>query len=182
MAADVEKNKARSFVPSASKYTLALAHSTASFQVLIERVRSPAIVAREASGTPALEVSFQVHFGGNKLLCETFVARCRENPAAVLERSSIPSTSPMAIPDTQTAVFALEEVCDSGTQPGAAGASALRPSSERSVVPARPLKDIELPYKSYRVRPVRLLLLRQSALTVSPHAAHSFRRSARGTR
>ena len=100
---------------------------------------------------PALEVSFQVQFGSDKLMCDAFVARCRENPAAALDWGSISSTSPMAILDTQTAVFALEEVCDSGTQPGAA--SALRPSSERSVVPARPVKDIELPYKSYRVRP-----------------------------
>ena len=129
----------------------------ASCQVLIERVRSPILVARDASGKPALEIIFQVHFGGDKLLCEAFVARCRENPAAALEWSNIPSASPMAVPDMQTAVFALEEVCDSGTQPGtAAAASALRPSNERSVVPARPLKDIELPYKSYRVRPVRL--------------------------
>ena len=130
----------------------------ASRQVLIERVRSPVLVARDASGEPALEVSFQVHFGGDKLLCEAFVARCRENPAAALEWGSIPSALPMSVLDKKTAVFALEEVCDSDTRPGAAIATALRPSSERSVIPARPLKDIELPYKSYRVRPVLLPL------------------------
>ena len=116
-------------------------------------------MARDAPGEPALEVSFQIHFGGDLQLCKAFLARCRENPAAALKWGSIiPGTSPMAVPDTQSAIFTLEEVCDSGTQPGAAAASALRPSSERSVVPARPLTDIELPYKSYRVRPVRVPL------------------------
>ena len=116
-------------------------------------MRSPAVVARDAPGKAALEVSFQVHFGCDKLLCEQFVARCRENPAAVLEGGSIPSTSPMAAPDAQSATFALEEVTELGEQSGgAAAASAQRSSSSRSVVPARPVKDMELPYKSYRVR------------------------------
>ena len=154
----------------------------AACQVLIERVRSPILVARETCGKPALEVSFQVHFGGDKLMCEAFVARCRENPAAALDWGSIPSILPMAVPDTQTAVFALEDVCDSGTQPGAAAASALRPSSERSVVPARPVKDIELPYKSYRVRPARKRRTRRAVSDSSTTAAHSFRRAARGAR
>jgi hypothetical protein len=120
---------------------------------MIERVRSPAVVARETPTQPALEVSFQVHFDGDKLLCEQFVARCRENAALVFEQGGIASTSPMAAPDRQTATFALEEVKASGEPPASAGsAAAQRPSSERSVVPARPLKDMELPYKSYRVR------------------------------
>lgn len=131
-------------------------HASLTLQVLIERVRSPAAVARDAPGLPALEVSFQVHFGSRKQLCKEFVARCSQNLAAVFEQSGAAVTSPMGIPDAQTATFALEEVTDSGERPGSSGdaafANAQRPSSERSVVPARPLKDMELPYKSYRVR------------------------------
>lgn len=137
-----------------SSCSLACTDACAPSQVLIERVRSPAVVARETRGTPALEVSFQVHFAGDKRLCEQFVASCRVHPALVLDQGGIASNSSLAAPDVDSATFVLEEVTQSSEPPGvAAAASARQPSSERSVVPARPLKSMELPYKSYRVRP-----------------------------
>jgi hypothetical protein len=135
------------------------AASRARPQVLIERVRPPAVVAREAGAMPALEVRFQVHFGTAAQLCTQFAARCRSQPVCVLGAADAAVHALLGVPDETTAAATCEDVTyrsDAAGGNATAGeaviARAKRASSEQRVVPARPLKDMELPYKSYRVR------------------------------
>jgi hypothetical protein len=127
--------------------------------VLIERVRPPAAVARDG-GAPALEVQFQVHFGSAQQLCHDFAARCRDAPAALLGDADAEVHALLGLPDADTATAVCEDVsagsdAGSGKQPPTAGEAAIaearRAANESRVVPARPLTEMELPYKMYRV-------------------------------
>ena len=124
-------------------------------------MRPPAAVARDVGATPALEVRFQIHFGAAAQLCTQFAARCRSEPACVLGAADAAVHALLGEPDTTTASAVCEDVTYRGDASAASGmatageaviARAMRAHNEQRVVPARPLKDMELPYKSYRVR------------------------------
>jgi hypothetical protein len=133
-------------------------------QVLIEGVRVPGAVAREAGSTPALEVQFQVHFGVVLQQCEAFAARCRSDPCALLGGEQAEVHALLGQPDAATVTAVCEAISATADAVGsahtageAAIAKARQARNEQRVVPARPLKDMELPYKMYRVRSATLL-------------------------
>ena len=125
-------------------------------QVLIERVRPPGAVAR-AGEAPALEVSFQVHFGEGSDASVAFAQRIIEEPVAVLGGIDAPVCLALGAPDAGSATARSERVAladmpnaeNPGTQLLLTTARAR--SSSQAVIPAPPAAQLKLPYSSYQL-------------------------------
>jgi hypothetical protein len=124
--------------------------------VLIERVRPPGALSR-AGEAPALEVSFQVHFGDSHDASVAFAQRIIQEPAAVLGGIDAPVCQALGVPDAASAAARSERVAltdmSDAENPGQRLLlnKARERSSSQAVIPAPPAVQLELPYSSYRL-------------------------------
>ena len=124
--------------------------------MLIERVRPPGALAR-AGEAPALEVSFQVHFGEGSDASVAFAQRIIQEPVAVLGGIDAPVCLALGAPDAGSATARSERVALADTpdaeNPGTQLllTTARARSSSQAVIPAPPAAQLELPYSSYQL-------------------------------
>ena len=125
-------------------------------QVLIERVRPPGALSR-AGEPPALDVSFQVHFGESHDDSVAFARRIMQEPVAVLGGIHAPVCRALGAPDAASATARSERVTFTDvSDPENPGhrlllSKARERSSSQAVIPAPPAAQLELPYSSYQL-------------------------------
>lgn len=125
-------------------------------QVLIERVRPPGALSR-AGEPPALDVSFQVHFGESHDDSVAFARRIMQEPVAVLGGIHAPVCRALGAPDAASATARSERVTLTDvSDPENPGhrlllSKARERSSSQAVIPAPPAAQLELPYSSYQL-------------------------------